>query len=196
MPKGWFTIPGHQTGHRSLEEQLLGLDPLVAEVEGKSVADFGCAEGLIMRHLKRHGAAECVGYENNIQFFDVSKRELEKTGCEIRFIDLNVPQKWKRQYDVVLLLAILHKLEDPQGALRTFAGLSKDLVVIRLPFGSDGEFGFKHKKKSIRCDSRAIMTDLGFALERDELGPREERVHYWRRMTLAGALRDVLSSRV
>ena len=48
--EGWFSTHGRD-GDRTIDQQLLGLDPLFDEVKGKTVLDIGCAEGLISLHL-------------------------------------------------------------------------------------------------------------------------------------------------
>lgn len=184
MQKGWFAIPGHQEGARSIEEQLRGLDDVVAQVEGMSVLDLGCAEGMILRHMKQHGAGRCAGYEGNPDLYRAADGYLSPMGCEVVFADLNVSQGFKREWDVVLCLAILHKLQDPDKSLREFADACRDLLVIRLPIGSDGVIQWKHGKH-MTCDTREVLSDLGFILKAEEEGPRTERVHIWRRIPMA-----------
>ena len=45
MSTPWFG------GDRTFEQQMTGLDWLAEACRGKSVLDFGCAEGLISIHL-------------------------------------------------------------------------------------------------------------------------------------------------
>ena len=72
-------------------------------------------------------------------------------------------------------------LPEPTQTLRQVAGWAREWLVIRLPVGSEGFFETKHRK-SVTCDTKKEMPVLGFALERDEQGPRGERVHYWKRV--------------
>lgn len=181
---GWFEIPGVQSGARSIDEQLRGLDDVVAQIEGKSVLDLGCAEGMIIRHMKQHGAGRCAAYEGNPDLYRAANEFLSPMGCDVVFADLNEPQGFKREWDVVLCLAILHKLKDPQKSLHEFAAVCRDLLVIRLPIGSDGVIAWKHGKH-MTCDTREVLSNLGFILQADEEGPRTERVHIWRRIPAA-----------
>lgn len=179
--KGWFAIPNVQDGARSIEEQLRGLDDVVAQIQGKSVLDLGCAEGMILRHMKQHGAGRCAAYEGNPDLFNAACEYLIPLGCEVVLADLNEPQDFG-QFDVVLLLAILHKLKNPEKSLREFAAACRELLVIRLPIGSEGIIAWKHGRH-MTCDTREVLSDIGFILQADEEGPRTERVHIWRRVS-------------
>ena len=82
-------------------------------------------------------------------------------------------------FDVVLALAVVHKLPEPEKALGYIARAARSLVVIRLPGGSTGVF--QSKGFGTYCDVNATMPKHGFQLERTEQGPRDELVVYWRR---------------
>ena len=185
MKKGWFTIPGVQDGARTLEEQLQGLAPMLAECNGKTVLDLGCAEGLIAEACLRAGASRVYGLDNNPALLKVA-HSLALDPHRVRFVEQNIdagPDDDDRacaQSDIVLMLAVIHKLREPADKLRMWSELCGDLLVMRLPVGSSGEFGSKHFPGE-RCDSRAVLTERGFTLERTEPGPRGELVHYWRR---------------
>ena len=56
----WF---GHD---RTLAQQMMGLDRLFAEIEGKDVLDVGCAEGLLSIECAKAGA-DVVGIEIRAQ---------------------------------------------------------------------------------------------------------------------------------
>lgn len=175
--KGWFEIPGEQVGDRTITEQLRGLEDV--DVAGKSVLDLGCAEGMILKHMMEQGASRGAAYEGNPDLFNAACEYLIPLGCEVVFADLNEPQDFGK-FDVVLLLAILHKLKNPAVSLRQFAAASRETVVIRLPRESDGIVRWKHGRY-MECDTRAVLTELDFLLIRDAEGPRQERVHIWRR---------------
>jgi SAM-dependent methyltransferase len=187
-PRGWFEIPGVQHGDRTLDEQLLGLDAALAEAAGKRVLDLGCAEGLIAARFIEAGAQLVHGVEIRPQFLVAAQSIAGRGhpnlghGLTVDFGDLNegLPKWLAPPYDMVLALAILHKLRYPTVALQRMAKACLGLLVIRLPLGSQGEFGSKHFRNQ-RCDLRAELPALGFRLERDAEGPRGERVHYWRR---------------
>ena len=181
--RGWF-ITQRQDGERTLEEQMLGLEPLLAEVKGKRVTDLGCAEALIAIEVAKAGAAIVNGVET-IMAHVVAAREFAN-GYPVRVHHLNLNYAEALEVvrgfkaDITLMLAVLHKLHDPALVLEVLARATGELAVIRLPHGSEGAFSSKHVKAAV-CDVRGIMPRAGFHLERSERGPREEIVQYWRR---------------
>jgi SAM-dependent methyltransferase len=184
--KGWFAIPGVQAGDRTLDEQLLGLEPMLKEVPGKIVLDLGSAEGLISRTCVERGARRVVGLEVNKPMLAVARQWVcDPNVCQFEFRDLNktpsAEDSRSLRADIVLALAVFHKLSDPEKSVRDWVRFAGELVVVRLPVNSNGEFHSKFRTH-MRCDLNQLMPRLGFQLERVERGPRTERVQYWRRM--------------
>lgn len=187
LPKGWFAIPGVQQGDRTLAEQMKGLAPALGECEGRTVLDLGCAEGLIAIEFAKAGAI-VHGFEYNQRLYDVAQQQRGELPAEVQLrlaIECCDLREWIGvaggflRTDIVLALAILHKLPEPRRALEYFAGLAVSLMVIRLPARSSGQFVTKYSGEG--CDVNAEMPRLGFNLERVERGPRKEPVQYWRR---------------
>lgn len=177
----WFAIPGQQEGRRTLTEQMLGLHPALAEARGRSVVDFGCAEGLIAIEFAKAGA-QVRACDYNASMIDTAKRLAEGVpNVEFLHADLReVMSDTSWRCDILLLLAVLHKMPQPQLALEHFADIAGDLMVIRLPVGSSGE-RLRSKHTNERCNVNLTMGQRGFALEKSLTGPRRERVQYWRR---------------
>lgn len=180
--KGWFVIPGKQSGDRSLAEQLKGLDPALAEAAGKSVLDLGCAEGLIALEMAKAGALRVYACDCNPESVEIAKGMRGELPVTFETQNVNVMVElgaapWRA--DIVLALAILHKLRDPVRATQFAAAAAGSLLVIRHQGGSKGMI--KSKWTVGECDSRAVLEARGFALERECHGPRDELVHYWRR---------------
>lgn len=181
--KGWLIIPGVQDGERTLAEQLIGLDAAFAVMAGKTVCDLGCAEGLITLECVKGGAASAFGLDCNVDNIAIAEEMAIRAGAvgRVHFARGDV-QDWLRgapaRYDIVLALAILHKLRDPVAATRQVAGIARSLVVIRLPGGSTGTFHAKHN--GAFCDVPEVMTSEGWVLNQDVPGPRGERTQYWR----------------
>lgn len=195
---GWLKIPGVQDGARTLEEQMLGLNPALEETPGKTILDLGCAEGTIALEFAKAGAKSIDAYDYNEPFIEVAKQQYEQSGLAdadssrpgawpvpVRFkhadiTELMAKRGTPKRYDIVLALAILHKLPDPEAAIRFCAQSARSLIVIRLPVNSVGSIRSKHGEHR-RADIRVILPEMGFVRERKEVGPRGEWVHYWRR---------------
>ncbi len=129
--KGWFHLPG-RPGDRSFEEQLKGLDWLIANCKGKTVLDVGCAEGLIAIELAKRGAVAVHG----VELIEDRVRLANKLrgGLPVTF-EVGDMNTWRprRQYDIVIGLAILHKLKDPGAVAVALANAARETVVFRLP---------------------------------------------------------------
>ena len=183
MTKGWFAIPGVQDGPRTLAEQMMGLDAAIAETPGKSVLDLGCAEGLISLEFAKAGAESVRGIEFNPNLIEAAENELSKVWpLPVRFdrVDLRRCGAAEQKYDIVLALAILHKLDSPMQGAKFCCDSAKSLIVARLPIGSTGVIEGKHSPGSA-CDLNKEFARYGFKIERKEAGPRGEWVHYYRK---------------
>ena len=131
---GWFIVDGVQDGERRLEDQLLGLDLLIANCKDATVLDLGAAEGLISRHLWRRGARNAFCVEGVPEFVETGKKlcgdaPIEfQTGRVEAFCEAN-----RTSYDIVLALGILHKLQRPEIVLEHIAEICAGWLAIRLP---------------------------------------------------------------
>jgi SAM-dependent methyltransferase len=136
MRSGWFKVDGLQDGDRTLADQLTGLEALA--VRGKRVIDLGCAEGLISRWCVDQGAASVYGVEVVPEHVETARKLAGDIRPDrLRFFcgDLNKPETCAlaRPVDVVLALAILHKLREPENLLRQIVAIGPELVVVRTP---------------------------------------------------------------
>lgn len=182
--RGWFKLPTRD-GDRTLAEQMTGLEHALAEAKGKSVLDLGSAEGLIAFEFAKAGAREVRCIEFNADLVRSGEEELARLGPfpAVRFEVgevVQAMQKEPRRYDIVLALAILHKLRDPVEGIRLAAQSTGSLLVVRLPIGSTGYIRSKFAPHN-SGDLREVLTAEGFKLERKTNGPRDEQVRYWRR---------------
>tara|TARA_R110000868_G_scaffold103974_1_gene286007 strand:- start:202 stop:759 length:558 start_codon:yes stop_codon:yes gene_type:complete len=184
MTKGWFKIPGVRDGDRTLKEQMIGLEPALAEAKGKTVLDLGCAEGLIAREFARAGAKHVVGIELLAAHLAMAKVQCRDIN-NIEFIcahlgDYIAALESIPHYDIVLALGIIHKLHDPAVPLRFAANSAKSLVLFRAPAKKyDGLIKSKHTEYKVNVPK--LMQAEGFAEERLITGVRGEAVQYWRR---------------
>ncbi len=172
--EGWFHTPG-RLGDRTIDEQWLGLGEI--DWAGKSVLDLGAAEGLVLKRAKEAGAApHSLGAEIVEGHVEVARRNDVPVICA----DLN---HWNpsAKYDIVLMLAILHKLKRPLERLALFAEACAELAVIRLP-PANGPVIVDERSGFVPYDTRPVMLAAGFVLEHDHCdGPKGEYMAYWRR---------------
>ena len=179
---GWFNTPG-RIGDRDLAKQMEGLAKLFAEVPGKTVLDAGCAEGLISIELAKAGAKSCLGLEVVAGHVEVGT-ELASAAhlpCEFLVSNLNEDDitMMDLKFDVVLMLAVLHKLKQPAKVCKDLAGLCKDLCVIRLP--PSGLKIVDARSENVLQDIGKVMDEAGFDLEVQGRGPFDEYIGYFRR---------------
>jgi 2-polyprenyl-3-methyl-5-hydroxy-6-metoxy-1,4-benzoquinol methylase len=110
-------------------------------VQGKSVLDIGCNYGYFLHEAVRRGAASATGVERNPQRYEIGKTVAEIIGgpLTVRHGALeDLPET--PQYDVVLLLNVIHHVVDPFGAMRQVAALARERVVVEFPTLSDRRF--------------------------------------------------------
>ena len=113
-------------------------------------------------------------------------RDLTK-GYEAEFLqaDLNrfatYPNEFPilARYDIVLALAVAHKLEEPEDFLRAAAGRSNKWLVFRAPFKTADWPHFRRDNRLI--DTIAILSGRGFTLDHEAPGPRDEWTGIFRR---------------
>lgn len=161
----------------------MGLGPLRQEVRGKTVLDVGCAEGGIDFWLAPW-ALRVVGIE-------VRKDAVEEARADAKRMDLkNVHFRWQdatqpfhkdMDFDIVLMLAVLHKVKDPTAMCRHYARVARDLVVIRLPPATAPRIIDK-RSDNVPHDIHVVMRQEGFEPESTGFtGPYGEWVGYYRR---------------
>lgn len=177
-PMGWFRYKDHP-GDRTLEEQLTGLEPLVAEIPGKTVFDCGCAEGLIALHLADKGAAHVLGIDVIERNVTDARALAAKREQAVTFEWANADMYKPRPVDVVLLLAVLHKLQQPAAACRVLADAARELCVIRI--GHAGLHFTDVRSGYVPQDIGAVMDELGFRLAEQTKGPHGDPTYYFRR---------------
>lgn len=175
----WFTTPGRK-GDRTLRDQLKGLDGLFAEAKGRTVLDAGCAEGLISIELAKAGAVAVHGVEYIAERVEFGNRARGDLPIMFEVGDLNVWRP-KRQYDIVIGLAILHKLKDPTAVAKALAAAARSLVVWRLP-PAHAPVVIDARSGNVLHHIGDAMADSGFELSSESYnGHLGEWVGYYRR---------------
>lgn len=180
---GWFALPG-RPGDRTFQQQLLGLDWLFANCKGKTVLDVGCAEGLIALELVgRHGAAHAHGVElvpGRVKMAQkLASRRYLSTLAKFEVGDMDVLHTPPASYDIVIGLAILHKLKQPSKCATMLARATKHAVVFRLP-PTGAPVIVDRRSGHVPHDIGAVMVSEGFTMVESNFdGPYGEYVGVW-----------------
>lgn len=188
MDFGWFRIPGVQGGARTLEEQMLGVSEVLREANNKTVLDLGCAEALIAIEFKAAGAKLVYGCDCNQAILEAAERMVRQKNQFVWLERLNLNDRIDAgatvgelaQYDIVLALAILHKMRDPQKATEWAAARAKSLLVLRLPKGTTNVIASKHYPERT-CNVKLTLERAGMRLTKQVPGAKGELVQQWRR---------------
>jgi len=184
----WFKKEANDNGHRSLEEQMRGLEKALRMAKGKSVLDLGCAEGFISKEFLKAGAESLTGIDITKTFIAEAVEQC-KDFSNAKFIrsnlDAYIKSIHKGKYDIVLALAIIHKAKNPNDFLKLAIDSCNPsgLIVIRYPIGQS-EGIIKSKFCDNKCDVIKTMTDNGFVSKGKLVGPRSEVVEYWTNVTI------------
>lgn len=173
-------------GDRTVAEQMLGLDRALAEARGRTVLDLGCAEGCISAAFARAGAW-VVGIELLHEHLAVARSVCR--GLTVSFVHAHLGDWIARhpeseQFDIVLALGIIHKLDDPNVPMLWAARSARDLLCFRAPakVAKEGDDYFvKSKFGTATCNVQRLMREQGFVDEGIVKGARGEAVQYFRR---------------
>ena len=136
MPN-WFNT-NITTGLRDLDERVSGLDPLRRNIKTYQnvapirILDVGCAEGLISDWLGE-SASIVTGIDADPDKIEAAKKLYPKQKFLLGNADNVSGLVADQKYDVVLLLAILQKLDDPMPLLRDAFNRAEKSVAIRVP---------------------------------------------------------------
>jgi hypothetical protein len=107
--------------------------------------------------------------------------EFKVTGLQQWALDHPVPT----QYDIVLALGIIHKLEHPSIGMAWAADSASDLLCFRAPAHANrlpsGDYIIKAKHFDNTVNVPEMMRSKGFVDEGTIEGVRGESVQYWRR---------------
>ena len=181
--KGWFEIPGVVEGQRTFEQQTMGLGLLLdLPMGGASVLDLGCAEGLISLACKERGAGRVDGVDYNKGVIFTARSLAEERGLDVGFYHADLGLDWPApladKYDIVLALAIIHKITAPLPFIKKLCARAQKSVIVRLPHGSTGMTKGKHWPYQ-KCNVPVEMRKHGFELQEETQGPNNERVQYY-----------------
>lgn len=173
---------------RTLAGQLRGLEILLERCNGRSVLDLGCAEGLIGIEFALRGASLVHGVELVRSRVDRARACAEgvTVGERARFFDGDLDEDrwdgvpWMRpSYDIVLALAIAHKMSRPDRFIEQAVRRCGAWFAIGLP--PSGPIVHDRRSGFEMFDTRVLLRSSGFALVLETERDRGEWLGIWRR---------------
>lgn len=178
---GWFDIPGVQRGERTVFDQMKGLRPAFAAARDCRVIDLGSAEGLIARAMLEAGAVSVECVESNDQYVDEARRQLKGLSAVVHRWDLNHGLPSLGSAEIVLMLAILHKLKEPIALLsQVIEVVQPQIAVVRYPRRTDGVFT-DSRSYFKPIDVAGYLRKNGYRETERAMGPLRELTVYYRR---------------
>ena len=172
-------MPG-RPGDRTFDQQMMGLDWLFANCKGRTVLDCGSAEGLISIKTAEAGAVAVHGVELVPERVALATKLRGDLPVTFEVGDMNVWRP-KRQYDIVLGLAILHKLKDPGMCAVALSAATRYALILRLPPAGAPTITDR-RSGMVPIDIRAIVEGSGLRLKHQSNdGPYGEHISTWTR---------------
>jgi len=101
------------------------------EIEGKSVVQVGCNNGIDLLSVKNKGAGRCLGIDGAEAFIEAAKKLAAQSGQQdIDFVCSNIyalPEEFERQFDVlVVTVGVINWMPDIAKFMSICASLLKD----------------------------------------------------------------------
>ena len=104
------------------------------DLKGKTVLDVGTAYGFFCYETIKRGAEKAVGIEYNNDRYEVAKQINQIKEENVDIIKLNLEKdELKEEFDIVLLLNVVHHLTYPIESIKKLASISKELIIVEFP---------------------------------------------------------------
>lgn len=138
---------------------------LPTDLTGQSVLDIGSALGAVAFEAEKRGAARVVGLEPRASRFEGSLTLKEILSSQVEFRCENLTDYARQdsladrpeQFDYVLLLNVIHHLDNPIEALEICASLTKRVLAVEFPTLEDPKFAGVPKELAERLNGFALM---------------------------------------
>jgi predicted RNA methylase len=139
---------------RGVDRSKTASKVLSADMSGMSVLDLGCNNGFFCLEAKKRGADKVVGVDAVKEKIEVAMEIARRTGNRVEYIVHNV-ETWDSlwSFDLVLLLNVIHHLNDPIGMLQRIYGYTKKTLVIEFP-------GFMYPPRAQKTKNRPFYKKL------------------------------------
>lgn len=109
-------------------------------LEGKTILDAGCNEGMIGKWCLENGAKSVDGIDRNWRYLEIARQN----GLNTHLMDLEDVSKLGKKYDIVLCLATMHYIWNKEKFIKEVSEMT-DRFVVEIPVLE--EAGLKCGKK-------------------------------------------------
>src|SRR5262245_37759257 len=116
---------------KSKTEALFGAG-IWAEVEGKVVIDFGCADGAQAIGLARHGARRVIGIDDRESVLEIARRKADAAGVADRCTFSTTTEE---RADLIFSIDWFEHYDDPAALLAQMRRLIADDGRVHISFG-------------------------------------------------------------
>jgi SAM-dependent methyltransferase len=130
-PEQAFPWQGKAYAGRSKLEALFG-PRIWAEVAGKVVVEFGCADGAEAISMALHGARKVIGIDNRESVLEIARRAAAARGVADRCV---FSTHTDERADVIFSIDWFEHYDDVEGMLRQMRKLIKDDGRVHISFG-------------------------------------------------------------
>lgn len=97
----------------------------------QSVLDLGCMNGFFLFEAMKQGASEGTGIDHDLVELAIAGEINEIMDYPITFIHTRIEDFYPlKQYDIVLMLNILHIVDDPKGLIERYLQTTAKLLVV------------------------------------------------------------------
>lgn len=155
-------ISGYQ--NKAYEDHTWNTIKNIVNWKDKSVADIGCLNGLYSFRIKELGAGKVVGYDLFQQACDVAIKISKLKNLDVNFRTIDISKYYlSENYDVILLLNILHHCPDPIFTLNEVFNKSK-CVIMEVQFdgfGSQYQIGWKRLVYNMKNMDKSKVIKIG-----------------------------------
>lgn len=137
---------------------------LQRDLSGKSVVDIGCNYGYFCHEAKKRNAKEVIGVEINKETARIARKITDIIGDNVKIIDGIDKLNTNKIYDIILLLNVVHHLNDPFQFIERLSKKCKQLV-IEFPTPNDEAFIVRNNGSKIKFASLNIFDKVFYKIK-------------------------------
>jgi 2-polyprenyl-3-methyl-5-hydroxy-6-metoxy-1,4-benzoquinol methylase len=131
-----------------------------ADLTGRSVLDVGCYYGFFLHDAIRRGAKRAVGIESDPERFRIASTLARLWDGRIDVYEgLLEDVELNEQFDVILLLNVIHHVKDPVPVIRKLASLCRGTLIVEFRQPHDPQFVLEcfHTKTRTTAGRRSLV---------------------------------------